>query len=152
MSQFCHPAPLTLTWTHCTGFLWSPLRTQTFWPFSEFQMWILPSLEPEMTNWESGENEASSGSCLELRWPVKECKLPTCLLRTCVFLTCEGLKGGSVVWVNEFDHLSIGGDQNTFPVWGELQSSPLQFFAVDWLNYLGLVTAIQRGLLTDLEI
>ena len=28
-----------------------------------------------MTNWESGEKEASSGSCLELRCPVKDCRV-----------------------------------------------------------------------------
>jgi len=61
---------LGLNWTHCTGPLWSPLRTQTFGPFSLFQMWMRPSLEPEITNWESGEKDASRGSCLELRWPV----------------------------------------------------------------------------------
>ena len=37
-----------LTRTHWTALLWSPLRTQTFWPFSAFQMWIRPSVEPLM--------------------------------------------------------------------------------------------------------
>ena len=37
-----------LTRTHWTALLWSPLRTQTFCPFSAFQMWIRPSVEPLM--------------------------------------------------------------------------------------------------------
>jgi len=58
--------------THWTALLWSPLRTQTFCPFSAFQMWIRPSVEPLITNCESGEKEASRGRFFELRWPVKD--------------------------------------------------------------------------------
>ena len=32
-------------------------------------------------------------------------------------VTCEGLKRGSVIGVNELDHLTIGRDQNGFPIW-----------------------------------
>ena len=100
--------------------------------------WV-PNVNPAIAG--AGDDELGVRRERSLKWKLFR-----------VEMACEGLKGGSVVWVNEFDHLSIGGDQNTFPVWGELQSSPLQFFAVDWLNYLGLVTDIQRGLRTDLEI
>jgi len=41
---------LGLNCTHCTGPVWSPLRTQTLVPFSAFQMWTRPSVEPEITN------------------------------------------------------------------------------------------------------
>jgi len=61
--------------THWTALLWSPLRTQTFCPFSAFQMWIRPSVEPLITNWESGEKEASRGRFFELRWPVNDCSV-----------------------------------------------------------------------------
>ncbi len=64
-----------LNWTHWTGPVWSPLKTQTLVPFSAFQMWTRPSVEPEMTNWLSGENDASRGIFLEFRWPVKVCML-----------------------------------------------------------------------------
>ena len=64
-----------LNCTHWTGPVWSPFSTQTLVPFSAFQMWILPSVEPEMTNCESGEKEASSGRLLELRWPVNVCSV-----------------------------------------------------------------------------
>jgi len=58
--------------THCTALLWSPLRTHTFCPFSAFQIWIRPSVEPLITNCESGEKEASRGKFFEFRWPVKD--------------------------------------------------------------------------------
>ena len=58
---------LGLNWTHLTGSVWSPLRTQTLVPFSAFQMCTRPSVEPEMTNCESGENEASSGIPFEFK-------------------------------------------------------------------------------------
>lgn len=51
-----------------------PQNFRTFVPFSAFQMWTLPSVEPEMTNCESGEKDASRGMFLELMWPVKVCK------------------------------------------------------------------------------
>ena len=38
-------------------------------------MWIRPSVDPEMTNCESGEKEASSGRFFELRCPVKVCSV-----------------------------------------------------------------------------
>ena len=41
---------LGLNCTHCTGPVWSPLSTQTLVPFSAFQMWTRPSVEPEITN------------------------------------------------------------------------------------------------------
>lgn len=40
---------LGLNWTHCTGPVWSPLSTHTLVPFSAFQMWTRPSVDPEMT-------------------------------------------------------------------------------------------------------
>jgi hypothetical protein len=61
---------LGLNWTHCTGPEWSPLRRHTLVPVSAFQMCTRPSVEPEMTNCESGEKLASSGINFELRWPV----------------------------------------------------------------------------------
>jgi len=65
---------LGLNWTHPTGPVWSPLSTQTFVPFSAFQIWILPSVDPEITNWLSGLKEASNGIDFVLRWPVNVCR------------------------------------------------------------------------------
>ena len=64
-----------LNWTHPTGPVWSPLRTQTLVPFSAFQIWILPSVDPEITNWLSGLKEASNGIDFVLRWPVNVCRI-----------------------------------------------------------------------------
>ena len=70
---------LGLNCTHCTGPVWSPLSTQTLVPFSAFQMWTRPSVEPEITNWLSGENEASNGICLEFMWPYNLKRLRECI-------------------------------------------------------------------------
>lgn len=60
---------LGLNWMHWIVSGWSDCRMATLWPFSAFHTWILPSDEPEKTNWESGENEASNGMFLIFVWP-----------------------------------------------------------------------------------
>ena len=125
-----------LTWTHCTGPVWSPLRTHTFWPFSLFQMWILPSLEPEMTNCESGEKEASRGSCLEFRWPaggsVRHCLTETGEWYVSCIFTCECLKRCSIIWIYQFYNWAVSRDQDWFSIGGEFEPCPLDFLAISW--------------------
>lgn len=52
----------------------SEFNTAILLPFSAFQIWILPSDEPHIINWESGENEASSGMFLILAWVFDKSK------------------------------------------------------------------------------
>ena len=66
---------LGLNCTQRTGSVWSPFKTQTFVPFSAFQIWTLPSVDPEITNCESGEKDASRGIFLLFKWPVNVCKV-----------------------------------------------------------------------------
>lgn len=42
----------------------------------------------------------------------------------------EGLQGGAIVGVNQLDNWPVGGDENGLSIRGELQPSPLNFFAV----------------------
>ena len=64
-----------LNWKQRTGPVWSPFKTQIFVPFSAFQMCTLPSVDPDKTYWESGENEASNGIFFVFMWPVKVWRL-----------------------------------------------------------------------------
>ena len=66
---------LGLNCTHLTGSVWSPFNTHTFVPFSAFQICTLPSVDPDITNCESGENDASRGILLLFKWPVNVCNV-----------------------------------------------------------------------------
>ena len=51
----------------------SQLRTKHL-PESASQMWIRPSVDPENTNFESGEKQPSTAIPLLFKWPAKVCK------------------------------------------------------------------------------